>query len=105
MSGEEKMNMGSVTSELIGGCCREKYWKELSDTEKIERLRTVLKRKESSIEALDKIVGNLIRLFEEHIHLDGKRVMPINSRNLSGICDREKSYVSKDQEAKGEVYF
>jgi hypothetical protein len=104
MSGEEKMNMGSVTSGLIGGCCREKYWKELSDTEKIERLRTILKRKESSISALESMFYKLTRLFEEHIHHDGKLVMPIRARNLSGgECD--KAYISKEQEAKGEVYF
>ena len=105
MKGDEKMNAGSATMGMIGSLCpqREKYWKELTDTEKIERLRIVLKRKENKIDSLESMIYKLTRLFEEHIHLDGKLVMSIYARNLDP--GQGKAYVSKEQEAKGEVYF
>ena len=56
---------------------REKYWSELSDPEKIERLRDVIKNLERAIEKmasyLDKLVG--------HQHLDGRLYKPIEHPN------------------------
>ena len=43
--------MESVERELKAG--REKYWKELTDAEKIERTRHALKRLKSAVEDIE----------------------------------------------------
>lgn len=58
----------------LGGqmAAREKYWSELTDSEKIERLREYAQR----VEYLTGRVNQLEVLFDNHEHLNGKIVKP-----------------------------
>ena len=56
---------------------RQKYWDELDDPGKIERLRQIIKQQESVI---DKMAGFLDQLIS-HEHLNGRIVHPIEHPN------------------------
>jgi len=54
--------------------CREKYWEELSSEEKIEKLGNIIEKQERYIDHL----GDRLNLFNEHDHINGKLVVPLN---------------------------
>ena len=68
--------------------CREKSWAELTDAEKIERLRMVVKRQEVRIEELE----NLGIQFLLHGHVAGQVMRPVESSGLAfpGVVDRRR---------------
>ena len=82
--------------------CREKYWKELSEQEKTERMRGEVK---CLIERVDRLARDIDRLecqFANHEHLNGKVYSDIKSREPQS----ERCYKpSREQEANGEVRF
>ena len=74
---------------------REKHWSEIDDTEKIERMRTVVK---TQGEALANIRNQLWDL-QEHSHAEGKLVISLNSQQR--ITERAFTPLGK----KDDVYF
>ena len=56
---------------------REKYWAELSDSEKIERMRYVVKSIKKRTERLSTDTHKL----KCHLHLDGNLVVPFEDGN------------------------
>ncbi len=74
-------------------CSREKYWSELSLEEKVERMRSIVKRLQRTVNDL----GMDIRMLNNHDHLDGEIVV------------KQKSLHSSPNECSGtndnEVYF
>lgn len=53
-------------------CAREKYWRELSIEEKIERMRMIVKQRDYHIEQLETAITKLQREFPTHKHADGQ---------------------------------
>ena len=85
------------------GNSRQKYWCELSDAEKIERMRNILKATSNEISRLRDKNYYLENLIKSHKHLDGDVVKSIkfgdNYPATGKLC------ASPDREAKGEVFF
>lgn len=63
---------------------REKYWSELDDTGKIERLREYAHRVESLTERIDKLENK----FQNHKHVDGEIVLPVRVLPIERGYDR-----------------
>jgi len=55
-------------------CSREKYWEELSDSEKIERTRIEVKRLKSTIVRMTNIIYKL----KKHSHNDKQILVPMS---------------------------
>jgi len=71
--------------ENMSGPCRDKHWSELTDSEKLERLRKVIKQREWVIESLQKQVEDLLR----HSHdVLGCVTVRIDNPVLSGYRNR-----------------
>lgn len=78
---------------------REKWWSELNDGEKIERMREIIKSLRSNIHYLSRKMDELF----EHAHLDGKLIIP-----LSWYSGREEVLGvegPKGEQEKDNVYF
>lgn len=69
---------------------REKYWSELTETERVERLRQVIKTMQYTIEYVQSENIKLRNHFYKHFHnADGKLMGPINEYDgstLSNSC-------------------
>ena len=95
-------------SELTSAnCCssREKYWKELSVEEKVERMRDEIKRRDSKITGLTKLLDRVFNWARYHKHVGNEMVMPVErDNNALGDCEREWQ-PSREQEKNGEVRF
>lgn len=68
---------------------REKFWEELTDSEKIERMRSIIKQKtyfENLVTTLQQQVNELRRSVVYHNHIDGKVVEPISEYPKSNNC-------------------
>ena len=60
-----------------------KMWKDLTDAEKIVRLREELKNRDYTISSLQQRVSRLESLFKNHSHLEsGEVVQKVNSMGL-----------------------
>jgi hypothetical protein len=67
----------SASAEVLGKCCREKYWKELADEEKIERLHQVVRILKSTVDRLNEDND----LFRQHQHdCDDNLMIPFDAR-------------------------
>jgi len=66
--------MGDKEEALHG---REKYWSELDDSEKIDRMREIVKQKERAISSIREQLWDL----KSHLHVEGKIVVPIEGRD------------------------
>jgi hypothetical protein len=86
--------MSTNTTEQVG-LKRMKYWSELGDSEKIERMRETVHKLLARNDELEKKVRKL----EEHSHQDGKIVVPLT--NPFGMSDISAGYRLKSEE----VYF
>jgi len=75
---------------------QQKYWSELSESEKIERMREQIKNLQQSIRGLE----NSIRNLSEHNHLNNEIVMPIRSRHGYGEGEQMRKGPGKD-----DIYF
>lgn len=92
---------------------REKYWSELSETEKIERIRTILKAKErfeNEMRQLQGIVQDLRREIANHTHSDGKVCVPMSEYpktpiGLGGVATLGSSKLHNPDQKPDEVYF
>jgi len=73
---------------------REKYWDELDDSGKIERLRGIVKEQQRFIEKMVKYFDKLI----DHDHLNGKMIARIRHPN-------EESYGSPHHRKYRDEYF
>ena len=74
---------------------REKYWAELNDSEKIERLREVIKSQDN---ILIKISGYLDQLIE-HEHLNGnivKKISHPNAESYGSIYWKKPKHLSDE---------
>ena len=78
-------------SEGILGAGREKYWSELDDAGKIERLREYAQRVESFTER----IGDLEYQLKNHKHLDGELVVPMGRSNMEKGYSRRGCYGCK----------
>lgn len=77
---------------------RQKYWKELKQIEKIERMREIIKQMENSIS----LVSNRSRRMEQHTHnKEGEAVEVKKFGYLGGSEQEAKSETGKEDE----VYF
>ena len=63
--------------EKMNAPSREKYWNELDDAGKIERLRNIIKNQETAISKIADVLDRLI----SHEHLNGRIVHPIELAN------------------------
>ena len=72
----------------ICGPSREKHWSELSQEEKIERVRGVVKTQEKMLKSLQKSFYWLQTFIEKHSHAnDGKLLIRIDSDGLRQAID------------------
>ena len=79
----------------------DKYWKELTPDEKIERMRSEVKNLKISNSNLWDLVNNLMLQMESHEHLNGKVVLPLMGRiGMGGMEVRLAPSANPD-----EVYF
>lgn len=80
---------------------REKYWVELTADEKIERMRSEIKKLKNNINSMNSNFYKLKELFLEHKHLDGEVV---NKSNMRSDYDEMASgaLINKNQD---QVYF
>lgn len=92
--------MNDTTGEV--GAKREKYWKELTVEEKIERMRHIVKRQDDVIQRQDNIIGKLL------VHEHGQNGMVYlklhDSGNYYNQSGRLHSNLDKKPE-KDEVFF
>jgi hypothetical protein len=73
---KEQVGIGMGLGKLIDGPTREKYWSEITDAEKVERMRGVVKRLERRNEELHDLLRKVLPLVTGHAHgADGKPVM------------------------------
>lgn len=82
---EAQQNIRAAENYTVGldMAQREKYWKELSIEEKIERLREVVKQRDYKIQELESEVLRLKADFPEHAHQDGKVMTPVSPRQFN----------------------
>lgn len=100
------MDKDNVTS-------REKYWSELNDSEKVERMRQIIKQKkymEEKVHQLESMVLSLRNELREHNHCGDKVVIPMTpflqggySTGLGGATIG--TALTKHKENPNEVYF
>lgn len=81
-----------------------KMWNELTDSEKIERMRETIKQLQWQISNANQNTNSLKGDFEAHAHLDGKVVKDIKSVNY-GLLGASSLRPDPRAEASGEVYF
>lgn len=76
------MNEQTESRGLISGPCREKYWDELDDAGKIQRLRQIVKELQCQLLRTTKTANDAERVSQDHEHgKDGKVLMPVNAFN------------------------
>jgi hypothetical protein len=75
---------------------REKYWKELDESKKIERMREVVKSLQGDVTYLRSVLESL----ERHQHLEGKIVIALHDGRPSG-----RSIGGRIPNLPDEVYF
>lgn len=65
---------------------RESYWEELTDKEKIERMRGIVKRNVRRINSLEQIIEKI----ERHLHnpATGEILLRYNENKITGEMDR-----------------
>jgi hypothetical protein len=62
------------------GLCREKYWSEITDAERIERMRAILKHTERRCEELHDALYRAMAVITTHQHgCDGKPMVSADS--------------------------
>lgn len=101
MEKEKKMDKTDeqVGSELGAKCSREKFWCELDNEGKLERIRQIIRTLQIRVSEN----GNSNRLFHEHKHLpDGKAAVSINEK-MQGLSGPPMD--DWDAIQKGEVFF
>ncbi len=76
-------------------CSREKFWKELSIEEKIERMRNAVKGIDANLSA----TRTVLRKIEKHSHQDNKLVIPFEDDHCGGMVGRIRG------DKPDEVYF
>jgi hypothetical protein len=76
--------------------CREKYWEELTDSEKIERMRGVIKSYRDEVSRMQSVIRKLTR------HKHNNSNMPIFEEELCYYAGGECEQVLRN---KNEVYF
>ncbi len=80
----------ATTPGLVSGPCREKFWNELSDAEKIGRLHEVVKQMQRTLEATAKRAADAHCIATEHEHGgNGKVLMPPDAFNR-GQCEQAR---------------
>lgn len=68
--------------DILVGPSREKYWTELDDAGKVERLHTVVKELQRQLERVGKTANDAHRVAESHEHSQtGEVMMPVDSFN------------------------
>lgn len=84
--------------------CRNKYWKELTSDEKIERTREQINLVKDRIERLENKQYNTDKLLRDHAHLDNKVVSIIKD---SSYCHDEEPSSRRNRYIGNpdEVYF
>jgi hypothetical protein len=101
MIGESAAGAGRGEVNMAGACAqREKYWHELSDAEKIDRMHGVVKGLLHTIDGQRRELGMLRR----HQHSgSGELMIPANhaENSYGGLSERQ---ISKDRGGEG-VYF
>lgn len=68
--------MSDTSNDEWKKACRQSYWSEIDDTEKIRRMREVVKKLQRDVEKLNKLFDRL----SIHNHLsNGEIVIPLHS--------------------------
>lgn len=70
---EDRKDMPSIASGNIPD--REKYWEELANDEKVEKLARTLEAITEQRDRLASIVDSIFSMLKNHKHLDGKIVV------------------------------
>lgn len=83
-----------VSPPLTGLAMREKYWSELTDTEKVERMRIAFRELPQLIDALSGQIDSLRTRFEEHDHNNGKVLIPAQRAYLN-FRDNNEVFVNR----------
>jgi hypothetical protein len=76
---EQSAQVPPYPGELNPQIKREKYWQELTDTEKIERMREIVKRQESLLGSLLDRISRVKDILSTHSHDRDGRIMKILS--------------------------
>ena len=86
------MDTSSITNNGILGASQEKDFDQLTNEEKIERCRMVIKKKQYSMDSLEERIQKLERFFN-HEHVNGKIMIDIktinNNLRLSDITNNK----------------
>ena len=88
-------------NDLCNNSGREKWWKELTADEKLERMRTVVKRQEGNISRLTDLIYVLKDNFGRHNHNNGDVSVLYESRDKV----EHFSPMPKSPQNPDEVYF
>jgi hypothetical protein len=80
----------------MNGAQREKYWSELEDAEKIERMREEVKK----LERVAMSLSNKISKWQRHSHQDNKIVIPLEQDYPPGGITTSRKPLDPDK-----VYF
>ena len=99
MSGLEKQLINS------GSCSRPKYWKELTDTEKIERLREELKNSQRQLRNAVNLADRLLHIVYEHHHVNDKIMLPALQHNQYNQFGEAGQDMLRPSANPDEVYF
>ncbi len=91
MEGKEEIIQGPG----IGQAQREKYWDELTDSEKIERMRGIIKSQRHMIDAFAEQAHKLDTVFYGHFHAEKEIVIP--AKNFSRIMGMERDNYSQQR--------
>lgn len=99
---ENTNKLGSVVS----GAMREKYWGEITEADKLERMRQVIKQIARRVEETSLEQYHLKNSFLEHKHLDGEIVSRIGSNDLRGDTNDVNARLRRISDGEGDnVYF
>jgi len=89
-----------TVAQSLGQLSRQKYWSELNQDEKMERMREVIKSLISRVERAESNFHNLSNTFANHGHLNGKVVKDIKTNEISGSVASKSASLNSN-----EVYF
>lgn len=83
-----------------------KMWKDLTDSEKIERMREIIKQMQYQISTCQGNTQDLKNDFQNHAHIDGKIMKDVKAFNNCGMgLLGAKSALSREDETLGSVFF
>lgn len=100
--------MKDEQAPMIDGPMREKYWSELGIEEKVERMRSIVRRQGDQLDRIETEFHSLRRQFANHEHnAKSEVVLPIDpgSKGGFGYSATEAPSRLRGSQDPNEVYF